>query len=297
MRRALAFTGRALISAGILLLLFVAYELWGTNISEARNQNNLAHQWQAEQAHRTAPGSGTTTTTTPSPALPGDTIGIIQIPKIQVQKYLVEGVGETDLMKGPGHYPGTPLPGQAGNVAIAGHRTTYGAPFYNLNELAKGDQIIIKTLSQTYTYDVDGSEVVLPNDVSVIAPEPGHHLTLTTCNPRFSASQRLVVTASLVGAPTTTAPTPVAAGKGPPTTIPGDAAARPARDSTSGSSAAIPDVVGWGLGASLIWLGAWMVSRRVRRLGWRAYVPATPVFLVLLYFFFENVTRLLPSNV
>lgn len=298
MRRALAITGRALISAGVLLLLFVAYELWGTNISEARNQSSLAQQWHAQQARKPSPTTGSTTTTTPAPTLPGGAIGVIRIPKIGLQKYLVEGVGETDLMKGPGHYPGTPMPGQAGNVAIAGHRTTYGAPFYNLDKLATGDEIDIQTISQTWRYHVTKSQVVLPDDVQVIAPEPGHNLTLTTCNPRFSASQRLVISATLAGASTTTAPASVPA---PDTTrtIPGDAPAASA-DQTSGSSAAIPDLVGWGLGAGLVWLAAWALARhgwRGRRWGWPAYLGGAPVFLVLLYFFFENVTRLLPSNV
>ena len=302
MRRALAITGRALISAGVLLLLFVAYELWGTNISEARNQSSLAQQWHAEQARRPSPtgaATGSTTTTTPAPALPGGAIGIIRIPKIGLQKYLVEGVGETDLMKGPGHYPGTPMPGQAGNVAIAGHRTTYGAPFYNLDKLGAGDEIDIQTSgATTWHYQVTRSQVVLPDDVQVIAPEPGHNLTLTTCNPRFSASQRLVVDAVLMGASKTTPPTAVPA-RGAPTAIPGDAPVASA-DQTSGSSAAIPDVVGWGLGAGLVWLAAWVLARRGwrgRRWGWPAYLAGAPAFLVLLYFFFENVTRLLPSNV
>ena len=309
--------GRTLISAGVLLLLFVAYELWGTNISEARSQNALAQQWNQAQARahaRSHPGSSTgpagstgptTTTTTALPAtvLPGYAIGRIQIPKIGVDKFIVEGVGHDDLMKGPGHYPGTPLPGQAGNAAIAGHRTTYGAPFYNLNELAAGDQIVIQTLSgqcaSTCRYQVTQPPYpVLPSNVSVIAPATGYDLTLTTCNPRFSASQRLIVKATLLNPPAVrpTAPTTVATA--PPTTIPGDS--NVSASETSGSSAAIPDVVGWGFGAGAVWLAAWLVARRLKpRLpwGWPAYLAGTPLFLLLLYFFFENVTRLLPSNV
>ena len=294
--------GRTLISAGVLLLLFVAYELWGTNISEARSQTSLAHQWQTARAHTPKPAAGTTATTVAStPALPGYAIGIIQIPKIGVQKYLVQGVGETDLMKGPGHYPGTPMPGQPGNVAIAGHRTTYGAPFYNLDQLAPGDKIVVETLAKDFTYVVTGSQVVSPNDVSVIQPRAGYNLTLTTCNPRFSASQRLIIEAALAGASRTAAPAAVAPpAPGTSKSLSGDTISGPAQNSTSGSSAAIPDVVGWGLGAAALWLAAWLVARRLKpRLpwGWPAYVAGAPVFLVLLYFFFENVTRLLPSNV
>ena len=302
MRRALALTGRALISAGVLLLLFVAYELWGTNISEARSQNTLGQQFRAEQARahpRPEPTGSTTTTSTTvaAPAvLPGYAIGRIQIPKIGVDKFFVEGVGHDDLMKGPGHYPGTPLPGQQGNAAIAGHRTTYGAPFYNLNNLVPGDQIVLQTLAGRYVYDVTGTQVVLPDDVSVIAPESGYHLTLTTCNPRFSAAQRLVISAALAGPPPATPPPSPGGPSGKtPNTIPGDATV--AANSISGSSAAIPPLIWWGLAAGAVWLAAWALARRGRAWGWRAYVVAAPVFLVPLYFFFENVTRLLPSNV
>ncbi|HEX5266893.1 MAG TPA: class E sortase [Acidimicrobiales bacterium] len=310
MRRSLAAAGRTLISAGVLLLLFVAYELWGTGISEARSQNSLAQQWQ--QTHHTRPHPGTTastasttTTSAPPPAvLPGFAIGRIQIPKVGVDKYFVEGVGEGDLKQGPGHYPGTPLPGQPGNASIAGHRTTYGAPFYNLNELVPGDKILIQTLTGTCAqrvceYDVTQTPFpVLPSDVSVIAPQTGYGLTLTTCNPRFSAAQRLIIKATLAHPPATPPATTPAGPTKTPSTIPGDATV--ADTNTSGSSAAIPAVVGWGLGAGALWLLAWLVARRLKpRLpwGWPAYVGGAPVFLLLLYFFFENVTRLLPSNV
>ncbi|HET6811778.1 MAG TPA: class E sortase [Acidimicrobiales bacterium] len=309
MRRALAAAGRILISAGVLLLLFVAYELWGTNISEARSQNSLAQQWQQAHQPRAHPGtrgSASTTTTTAAPpaaVLPGYAVGRIQIPKIGVDKFIVEGVGHDDLMKGPGHYPGTPLPGQPGNAAIAGHRTTYGAPFYNLNELVPGDHIMIQTLTGTCAttceYDVSQAPFpVLPSDVSVIAPQPGYDLTLTTCNPRFSAAQRLIIKATLAHPPATKPSTTATTRPKTPATIPGDSTV--AANSTTGSSAAIPDVVGWGLAAAAVWFLAWLGARRLRpRLprGWPAYVGGAPVFLVFLYFFFENVTRLLPSNV
>ena len=119
---------------------------------------------------------------------------------------MVEGVDVDDLRKGPGHYPATPLPGQEGNSAIAGHRTTYGAPFGDLDQIAKGDKITLQTVQGTFTYVVDQDPFAVdPNDGDVLLPEPdpartGHYratLTLTTCNPKFSAAERLIVKASL----------------------------------------------------------------------------------------------------
>ena len=84
------------------------------------------------------------------------------IPKIGVDKIVVEGVGRNDLRKGPGHYPDTPMPGQPGNAAIAGHRTTYGAPFNRIDELEPGDEILVTTLQGPFTYEVTGTEIVTP---------------------------------------------------------------------------------------------------------------------------------------
>ena len=100
--------------------------------------------------------------------------------------------------EGPGHYLGTPLPGQYGNVSIAGHRTTYGAPFWALNELRPGDRIFLTdTTGHTWIYQVTGHVVVTPDELSAIGPLKGYYLTLTTCNPRFWATSRLVVRAEL----------------------------------------------------------------------------------------------------
>lgn len=110
---------------------------------------------------------------------------------------IVEGTGEGQLQQGPGHYPGTPLPGEAGNSAIAGHRTTYAAPFYNLNELQPGDLIYIQTSQGIFDYSVSYSETVSPTDTAVLDDTTVPQLTLTTCNPRYSSTQRLVVVALL----------------------------------------------------------------------------------------------------
>jgi sortase A len=103
------------------------------------------------------------------------------------------------LQEGPGHYPGTPLPGQAGNVAIAGHRTTFGAPFFRLNEVHSGDLVYLTdALGTTWVYSVIRQFVVAPSDVAVLDATRAPELTLTTCNPRFEATSRLVVRAALL---------------------------------------------------------------------------------------------------
>jgi sortase A len=129
----------------------------------------------------------------------GDSLTRIIIPDIQVDVVVVEGVGSSALRAGAGHYPSTPLPCEHGNVAIAGHRTTYGRPFHNLDLLEPGDEIRLQVPIGECVYRVSEPwRVVSPNDVSVIASTADDRLTLTTCHPKGSARQRLIVTAQLV---------------------------------------------------------------------------------------------------
>ena len=114
---------------------------------------------------------------------------------------VVEGVGVTDLKTGAGHMPSTPMPGMPGNAVISGHRTTYGAPFNALDQLAPGDVIEVETATGVHSYVVRESIVVTPFDLWVTDPREGAWLTLTTCNPEFSARERLVVFAELNGGP------------------------------------------------------------------------------------------------
>lgn len=308
LRRAVGGLGRTLIAAGVLILLFVVYQLFGTNIAEARSQTALRKQFQrvlAAPSTTSTTAAGTAPSTTPTtadqsnvpPAAPeGDGVAIIKIPKLGVEKVVVEGVGVDDLKKGPGHYPGTPLPGQPGNASIAGHRTTYGAPFFRLNELNPGDTIFVTTRQGQFQYQVHDVHVVSPTDVSVLKPTTDNRLTLTTCNPRFSATQRLVLVASLQGQ-ATAPPTPSAPDNPSttPSTLPGDAATAQAPSAgLSGASSARTPALLWGLAAAAVWFVAWLVGRAWRK--WPAYLLGTPVFLVVLYVFFENFSRLLPAN-
>jgi sortase A len=130
----------------------------------------------------------------------GSALARLEIPKIGRNDIVVAGVGTRDLKRGPGHFPDTPLPGQLGNAAIAGHRTTYGAPFYNVDDLQPGDEIIATTLSGRFTYRVTAQQIVSPSDYWVVAnSDPTKAtLTLTSCHPKLSAQQRIVIFSELV---------------------------------------------------------------------------------------------------
>jgi sortase A len=130
----------------------------------------------------------------PAPEFPE---AIIRIPKIGLSQAVVEGVSREHLKDGPGHYPGTALPGFLGNVVISGHRTTYTRPFLDLDLLEAGDAIVLDTPAGSYRYLAESSHVVSPDDVSLLASTDRAVLTLTTCTPKGSARQRLVVVAVL----------------------------------------------------------------------------------------------------
>jgi sortase A len=136
----------------------------------------------------------------------------MRIPKIDFDQIVVEGVGTDELHKGPGHYPSCrdgfedPLctdfeemwPGEKGRVIVSGHRTTYGAPFYNLDKLKAGDEVITETRWGDFTYEVTKTEIVRPDSLAIAIQSDEAEIVLTTCNPRFSAAQRLIVYARLV---------------------------------------------------------------------------------------------------
>jgi len=304
--RILGAVGRAFIGIGVLLLLFVAYQLWGTGIQEARAQDRLGDEFEAALEAVTtteAPRPGESTTTTepgdpPPPPIEGNPIAQIQIPSIGVNKYVVEGVGVADLKKAPGHYPQTPLPGQPGNAAIAGHRTTYGAPFYDLDDVDIGDEIIVKTLQGEFTYIIREKTIVRPSQVEVLDPREGAWLTLTTCEPRYSARKRLIVAAEMEDAPapapptTTTTTDPTPSGDDDDER---DAAAEVEMAGLSGDPTARWPTFWWGLWTTLVGVVVWRLTRWFRPF-W-VYLAGAPVFLVVLFVFFENVSRLLPANI
>lgn len=190
-----------LITAGLAVAAAAAWSLWGTGLVEARAQSRLMREFRQQVQSVPAAGAPAAGATAPAPP-EGSAVAVIKVPRLDLEKAVVEGVTAGALRNGPGHYPKTPLPGQAGNAAIAGHRTTYGAPFSRLDELVPGDAILVTTRAGSFRYEVTGSIVIRPSQRSVLAPTPDNRLTLTTCHPKFSARQRLVVTAALVGEPT-----------------------------------------------------------------------------------------------
>ena len=292
--------GRVFLVAGVLVLLFIPYLLWGTGLITARAQDQLRQQFAAAQLrhhtdvglHSRAPTS-TVPKIAPTIATPaaGQPVGIISIPKIALQMVVVEGTDAEQLRSGPGHYPGTPLPGEQGNVAIAGHRTTYLHPFYDLNELVAGDDVNILTVQGLFVYQVTTSQAVAPTDVAVVAPTPTPMLTLTTCNPRYSASQRLVVQAKLVA--------DVLAGPTKPATAPraasGHAGATVSTDAPVQGSWLWATV--WGLVVAGLAVAVWALVLRWR--GGRRLAVAiggTLAWLVVVYLFFGALAPLLPAS-
>ena len=127
----------------------------------------------------------------------GEPLGRLRIPSLGVKFVWVEGASPGELEKGPGHYSGTALPGESGTVGIAGHRTTYLAPFRNIDRLRKGDDIVLQMPYGRFRYEVEGSVVVSPTNTRSLRTVRHDRLVLTTCHPLFSAAKRLVVTASL----------------------------------------------------------------------------------------------------
>ena len=130
----------------------------------------------------------------------GQPIGRIRIDRIDVDKVIVEGTTTAVLPKGPGHYPAQPLPGAPGTVAVAGHRTTYGAPFRRVDKLRKGDQIVMEMPYAKVTYAVERLRIVKPSDTWVTARRSFNRLVLTACHPLYSAAERIVVFARQVKA-------------------------------------------------------------------------------------------------
>ena len=355
--------GKTLIATGLLMFGFVAYQLWGTGIETARAQDALENEFEELLA-------GTTTTdvqvipdttpdtvpdTTPDVSVPvesvpvepptsqpmvqeGDPIARIEMPAIGVDNIVVAGVEKSDLKKGPGHYPETPMPGQLGNAAIAGHRTTYGQPFFDIDKVRNGDEIIITTVDGRYVYRVTGQQIVSPSDYEVIATlDPTKAtLTLTSCHPKYTARERIIITSELdaaastgvVGAavlnygrpidetgdqneatvvdsvPTDSTPTsePAAVGSDDPSTVDqvgSDAVNTGIADAFNDGWFSDPNANGqvalWGLLLAAVGIVSYLVSKKAKR-DWVGLTVGIVPFVIVLYFFFQNVNRLLPPN-
>ena len=349
LHRLIGALGRLLITIGLLVLAFAGFQYWGTGLAEARAQEELNQEFlvrladvrdrdSADTEAESGTGGALDTTTDavspvePPPVIdtapmldlndipePGEAAGRIIIPAIGVDKTYVRGVDRDDLRQGPGHYPLSVFPGQAGNAAIAGHRTTYGAPFLDLDKLVPGDEIIVETLQGRFRYLVNSHEsqgaeggpvghfIVDPRATWVLDDHGDSRLTLTACHPKRSAAQRIIVTATLETRPAPPTPLP-----DPPDTESGvshdlnrDPGEEPAVDdlvgvdehSLDGSLGWRPEhgpaTALWAGVSTLVALAGWGSGRRWRRVP--AYAVSTPPFLACLFLCFTHLDRLLPA--
>ena len=323
--------GRTFITTGLLLLGLVAYQLWGTGIEQRRAQDRLREDFtEMIGSAVTAPSSSVASlqpSTTDNPVVdvpkrPNSALALLEVPSAGISDIVVEGATVSALRHGPGHITGTALPGEPGNSAIAGHRTTYGAPFANLDNVEVGDEVTVTTAGGVFTYAVDDIRIVGPNRTDVLRSRGDETtLTLITCHPRFSTAKRLIVTAELTSAkplatspPTTT--TPMTAPTTSPqstTTTPPDA---PPDAPTDVAEVDLAELDGWfsdrGAIAPAILLGIALVlvsvathfGRRALRARGRSarssltisWAAAALPFLVLLFYWYHFINMLLPAS-
>ncbi|MEU8384482.1 class E sortase [Streptosporangium sp. NPDC048865] len=208
MRAVLRALGDLSVTAGLIILLFYAYLLWGTGSYTAGQQELLRRELLAQDVSPGGEG-GERRGEPVGPIRLGGAVAMLAIPRFgdDYRYAIVEGVDHDRLRMGPGHYPGTAMPGKIGNFVLSGHRTTYAAPFNRIDELRRGDPILIDAREARYTYRVTGKRVVDPAEIGVVAPVPGRPghtptralITLSTCHPEYSAAQRLIVFGELEG--------------------------------------------------------------------------------------------------
>lgn len=213
MRSLLRAFGELCLTLGVVVLLFVAYLIWGTGFRASRAQHAFASQLnrQWRRPAQDAPGAqgGKPLPDHIHPVL-GKPFAFIEIPRFgkHWRFAVVQGTGLPQLALGPGHVPGTALPGRVGNFAVAAHRVTAGNPFYHLPDLVSGDRVIIDTKVNRYVYRVTRQQEVLPTDVAVLGPVPGHPharprqrlITLITCDPPWTGTHRIIVFGRLASA-------------------------------------------------------------------------------------------------
>ncbi|MEY9890718.1 sortase A [Catenulispora sp. MAP5-51] len=214
--------GELLVTFSVLLALFIVYQLYYTNVVGRQAMDHevasMHRQWTDAPPARAAPaaphGESAPAVAPPPPAVlhNGDDVAILHIPRLgsgigAAGIPVLEGVGLDILNKATGHYPGTALPGQIGNFSVAGHRKTHGEPFRHLDEMRAGDLVYVETAQAWYTYRIDADPVIVqPTDLGVVDPVPGEPgvrptqslITLTTCNPWWSSTQRMIVTGHLI---------------------------------------------------------------------------------------------------
>jgi sortase A len=217
MRRAARILSITLLTAGLVILADVGLTLtWKEPVSAAygsikqsQAQNELDDISSSFQADNAGSGSGSGQTVAPEKEAArlagafadqletGKAIGKIKIPSIGADYVLIQGTDESSLQKGPGHYPDTALPGQGRTIGIAGHRTTYLAPFNKIDKIADGNEIVLEMPYGTFTYEVTSHDIVDPGDVGIVDDVGHERLVLTACHPLYSAAQRYAIFAKL----------------------------------------------------------------------------------------------------
>ncbi|WP_233275921.1 class E sortase [Isoptericola variabilis] len=213
--------GELLITAGVLLGLFVVWQLWWTDVQAQREHAEILAglEWPEPGGSAGSDGEGGA----PPPVAPpqdgeppvlddpfeGTVFAELYVPRwgADYVSPIAEGVDKASVLDrlGIGHYPGTAMPGELGNFATAGHRTTYGKPYHRVHELENGDPLVVRTAEAWYVYRVTGREIVWPNQVEVISAVPGvrpgeplpeltqRFITMTACHPMYSAAQRYII--------------------------------------------------------------------------------------------------------
>ena len=202
-RAVVGVLGDVLVTAGLLLLLFVGWQLWWTDVTANRDQSGTV-----QALARDFGGSPAPSRSTPAPVPLGTAFAIVRIPRLGADyaRPVLEGTTRDILQEGLGHYRETAMPGVVGNFAIAGHRTTYGRPLHDIDRLSPGDRIVVETRTTYSVYAVKRHVIVPPSRVDVLSPVPEEvgakatvgTLTMTACHPKYSAAQRYVVFAELV---------------------------------------------------------------------------------------------------
>jgi len=207
-RQATRAAGEIFLTLGVIGLLFIGYLIWGT----AMRADSAQHQFTNElnEQFGQAPAGGGQALAEQFDVATGQPFAFIRIPAFgpHWQFTLIQGTALAQLDLSPGHVPDTQWPGQVGNFAVAGHRVTAGNPFWSLPSLRAGDLVYIQTKLNNYTYRVTGEQMVLPTDLGVLDPVPGHPaqrptqrlITLITCDPAWTGTHRVIVTGVLISA-------------------------------------------------------------------------------------------------
>lgn len=282
--RVLDVAGRSFIGAGLLLLAFVAYQLWGTGIQQASSQRTLQEKYEIAYPNR----QSTLVNSTKLPEV-GDPVGRMTVPRIGLDTWVVAGAKYEQLELGPGVFTSSPLPGQKGNLSIAGHRTSYGAPFEHLDALVYGDTVTFRTPQGMFTYMVTSSEIVPATNIDVVRtldPERAT-LTLITCHPKWTSTNRLVVHGELTSSMKPLEATPIM-----------EVTKEFTEDVNQGwfhdTSRILPTAL-----LSLLLAVIVLAARRIAGDGWRkvtVWSLSGALFVVTLYFTFRNLSGLLPAN-